>query len=69
MTEAHIRLLVEKILVREHDGKIDLDIRIKAPFRSHIDHYEGGELIERYDDMDFDWERLAHIIYGDYVED
>lgn len=68
MTEAHLRLLVDKILVHEHDGKIDLDIRIKAPFRGHTDYYEDGELVEQFGDLSFDWDRLAHIIYGDYVE-
>ncbi len=65
MSEAHLRMLVEKILVSEVDGKINLDIRIKAPFRSHTDVYEGGELTGGYADMDFDWERLAPILYGD----
>lgn len=68
MTEAHLRLLVDKIFVHEHDGKIDLDIRIKAPFRGHTDYYENGELVEQFGDLDFDWDRLAHIIYGDYVD-
>lgn len=68
MTEAHLRLLVDKIFVHEHDGKIDLDIRIKAPFRGHTDYYENGELVEQFGDLDFNWDRLAHIIYGDYVE-
>ena len=68
MTEAHLRLLVDKIFVHEHDGKIDLDIRIKAPFRGHTDYYENGELVEQFGDLSFDWNRLAHIIYGNYVE-
>ena len=68
LSEAHLRRLVDKILVHEHDGKIDLDIRIKAPFRSHTDCYEDGELVKRYGDLDFDWDRLAHIIYGEYAE-
>ena len=67
MSEAHLRMLVEKIFIHESDGKISLDIRIKAPFRSHIDVYENGELIEQYADLDFDWDRLAPLIYGDYI--
>ena len=67
MSEAHLRMLVEKIYIHESDGKISLDIRIKAPFRSHIDVYENGELIEQYADLDFDWDRLAPLIYGDYI--
>ena len=67
MSEAHLRMLVEKIYIHESDGKISLNIRIKAPFRSHIDVYDNGELTEQYGDLDFDWERLAPLIYGDYI--
>ena len=67
MSEAHLRMLVEKIYIHESDGKLSLDIRIKAPFRSHIDVYENGELTEQYANLDFDWERLAPLIYGDYI--
>ena len=35
MTEAHLRMLVEKIYVQETDGKLNLDIQIKAPIRTH----------------------------------
>ena len=67
MSEAHLRMLVEKIYIHESDGKLSLDIRIKAPFRSHIDVYDNGELTEQYGDLDFDWDRLAPLIYGDYI--
>ena len=65
MTEAHLRMLVEKIYVQETDGKLSLDIQIKAPFRTHLDVYENGTLTERYGALDFDWERLARLLYGD----
>ena len=42
MTEAHLRMLVEKIYVQETDGKLSLDIQIKAPFRTHLDVYMIG---------------------------
>ena len=65
MTEAHLRMLVEKIYVQETDGKLNLDIQIKAPFRTHLDVYENGTLTERYGALDFDWDRLAQLLYGD----
>ena len=65
MTEAHLRMLVEKIYVQETDGKLNLDIQIKAPFRTHLDVYENGTLTERYGALDFDWDRLARLLYGD----
>ena len=65
MTEAHLRMLVEKIYVQETDGKLSLDIQIKAPFHTHLDVYENGTLTERYGALDFDWDRLARLLYGD----
>ena len=65
MTEAHLRMLIEKIYVQEADGKLSLDIQIKAPFRTHLDVYENGVLTEQYGALDFDWDRLAHLIYGE----
>ena len=67
MTEAHLRMLVEKIYVQETDGKLSLDIQIKAPFRTHLDVYENGTLTERYGALDFDWDRLARLLYGDGI--
>ena len=65
MTEAHLRMLVEKIYVQETDGKLNLDIQLKAPFRTHLDVYENGTLTERYGALNFDWNRLARLLYGD----
>ena len=44
MTEAHLRLLIEKIYVYETENGLSLDIRVKAPFRSHTDTYENDVL-------------------------
>lgn len=69
MSEAHLRMLVEKILVHEENGKLNLEIRLKAPFRDHLDVYENGEQTESYASIGFDWDRLAHILYDDcFVE-
>ena len=37
MTEAHLRLLIERILVHEEAGQISLEFRIRAPFREHTE--------------------------------
>lgn len=66
MSEAHLRMLVGRIYVHEMDGKIELDVQIKAPFRDYLDVYENGERTESYASIDFDWDRLAHILYDDY---
>ena len=67
MTEAHLRMLIEKIYVQETNGTLSLDIQIKAPFRTHLDVYENGTLTERYGALDFDWDRLARLLYGDEI--
>lgn len=66
MSEAHLRMLVEKILVHEEDGKLDLEIRLKAPFRDHLDIFENGAQTDCFPTADFDYDRLGAAIYGDY---
>lgn len=66
MSEAHLRMLVEKILVHEEDGKLDLEIRLKAPFRDHLDIFENGKQTDCFPSADFDYDRLGAIIYGEY---
>lgn len=66
MSEAHLRMLVEKILVHEEDGRLDLDIRLKAPFRDHLDVFENGAQTDCFPTADFDYDRLGAAIYGDY---
>ena len=66
MSEAHLRILVEKILVHEEDGRLDLEIRLKAPFRDHLDIFENGAQTDCFPSADFDYDRLGAAIYGDY---
>ena len=66
MSEAHLRMLVEKILVHEEDGRLDLDIRLKAPFRDHLDVFENGAQTDCFPTAAFDYDRLGAAIYGDY---
>ena len=66
MSEAHLRMLVEKILVHEEDGRLDLEIRLKAPFRDHLDIFENGAQTDCFPSADFDYDRLGAAIYGDY---
>ena len=44
ISEAHLRMLIEKIYVYETAEGISLDIRVKAPFQNHTDTYENGVL-------------------------
>lgn len=44
ISEAHLRMLIEKIVIHETAEGITLDIQVKAPFRNHTDSYENGVL-------------------------
>ena len=66
MSEAPLIKLVEKILVHEEDGRLDLEIRLKAPFRDHLDVFENGAQTDCFPTADFDYDRLGAAIYGDY---
>ena len=68
LSEAHLRMLVERIYVHEEDGKLSLNICLKAPFRDHIDIYENGEQTECWLSQDYDFQRLSPIIMQDFYE-
>ena len=68
LSEAHLRLLVDKIYVHEENGKLSLDICLKAPFRDHMDIYENGEQTECYLSQSYDFKRFGHIIMKDFWE-
>ena len=44
ISEAHLRMLIERIYVYETEGGLSLEIKIKAPFQNHTDSYENGVL-------------------------
>ena len=69
ISESNLRLLVEKIYISEHDGKLDVDIHLKAPFRTHVDFYEKGEVVESGASLLYDFDRLGAFFEGDSWED
>lgn len=69
ISESNLRLLVEKIYISEYDGKLDVDIHLKAPFRTHVDFYEKGEVVESGASLLYDYDRLAAFFEGDSWED
>ena len=44
ISEAHLRMLIERIYVYETEGGLTLEIKVKAPFQNHTDSYENGVL-------------------------
>ncbi|MDY3691361.1 MAG: recombinase family protein [Dysosmobacter sp.] len=69
ISESNLRLLVEKIYISEHDGKLDVDIHLKAPFRTHVDFYEKGEVVESGASLLYDYDRLGAFFEGGSWED
>nr|WP_243254923.1 zinc ribbon domain-containing protein [Anaeromassilibacillus sp. D41t1_190614_C2] len=69
MSEAHLRMLVDKIYVREENGKLSLEICLKAPFRDHVDIYENGQQVDSLVSLNYDFDRLANILMEDEIED
>lgn len=67
ISEAQLRLFIEGIKVSEVEGgRLDVNIAIKAPFRTHSDEYdETMQSMERSLAMDFDFDRLSPILFGD----
>ena len=69
ISESNLRLLVEKIYISEYDGKLDVDIHLKAPFRTHVDFYEKGEVVESGASLLYNFDRLGAFFEGDSWED
>lgn len=56
ISNSHIRMLVDKVIVRENaDKEINLEIILNAPFCQHYDEYDGVEnLIGKWLDIRYD---------------
>ncbi len=67
ISEAQLRLFIDGIRISEtEDGRLDVNIAIKAPFRTHSDEYdETMQTMERSSALDFDFDRLAPILFDD----
>ena len=67
ISEAQLRLFIEGIRITEVEGgRLDVNIAIKAPFRTHSDEYdETTQIMERSFALDFDFDRLAPLLFDD----
>ena len=68
LSEAHLMMLVDRIYVHEEDGKLSLDIRLKAPFQDHLDIYESGRQTECLVPQEGGFERLERLIMTEALE-
>ena len=52
ISDAHLRMLVEKIIIHEQEKKLRIEICLKADFRQHIDFYdENGQITDKAFEM------------------
>lgn len=52
ISDAHLRMLVEKIIIHEQEKKLRIEICLKADFRQHIDFYdENGQISDKAFEM------------------
>lgn len=65
ISEANLRLLVEKIYISEREGKLDVDIHLKAPFQTHTDIYADGLRVDSSASQSLDYARMESIINSD----
>lgn len=69
ISEAQLRLLIDHIKISETKAGLDVKIVIKAPFRTHIEEYdESGEVVDSAAPLDFDFDRLAPLLFDDFSE-
>jgi DNA invertase Pin-like site-specific DNA recombinase len=69
ISEAQLRLLIDHIEISETEAGLDVKIVIKAPFRTHIEEYdESGEVVDSTASLDFDFDRLAPLLFDDFSE-
>jgi DNA invertase Pin-like site-specific DNA recombinase len=48
ISDTHLRMLVEQVIIGEDENGLSIAIMLKAPFRQHIDVYgEDGEIVEQ----------------------
>ena len=52
VSDVNLRLLIEKIVVSEKDGKLQLSVMLKGNFRHHMDVYKDGEITDRFFETD-----------------
>ena len=49
ISDTHLRMLVDEIVISEKNGKLDIQITLNGEFRTHIDYYdESGDITDRH---------------------
>ena len=62
ISDTHLRMLVDEIVIHEKNGKLDVQITLNGEFRTHIDYYdESGDITDRHAEIWYfpNWESMA----------
>lgn len=62
ISDTHLRMLVDEIVIYEKNGKLDIQITLNGEFRTHIDYYnESGDITNRHAEIWYfpNWESMA----------
>jgi len=59
ISDAHLRMLVDKIIITDAEGRLEIEICLKAAFRQHYDIYDDFLVLV---------ESLVEIQAGDYIQ-
>ena len=62
ISDTHLRMLVDEIVIYEKNGKLDIQITLNEEFRTHIDYYdENGDITDRHAEIWYfpNWESMA----------
>ena len=62
ISDTHLRMLVDEIVIYEKNGKLDIQITLNGEFRTHIDYYdESGVITDRHAEIWYfpNWESMA----------
>lgn len=62
ISDTHLRMLVDEIVIHEKNGKLDIQITLNGEFRTHIDYYDkSGDITDRHAEIWYfpNWESMA----------
>ena len=64
ISDTHLRMLVDEIVISEKNGKLDIQITLNGEFRMHIDYYdESGDITGRDAEVWYfpNWENMTEM--------
>ena len=60
VSDAHLRMFVNKVYLHEQDGKLSVEFVLNADFQTHLDLYDqNGELTDVCNDLGYDFSKAS----------